>query len=281
MTTLIKGGKIVNENRIVDGTIVIEDGIIADITDNHHHTGNNIIDATGCYVLPGIIDCHVHFREPGLTQKADIESESKAAAIGGITSYFDMPNTVPQTTTIEAWNEKRAIAARQSHVNYACFFGATNDNTSLFSQLDRTHVPGIKLFMGSSTGNMLVDRCEALERIFSETTLPIMVHCEDTAIINRNMAETQQRYGDDPDVRHHPEIRSATACYESTRSAVELARKYGTHLHVAHVSTARELGLFHAPSPMQEAGRSVFGAQCPITAELRQGWRLLWKGETP
>ena len=159
-----------------------------------------------------------------------------------------MPNTVPQTTTIEALEEKQALAREKSHVNYAFFFGATNDNTDLFAQLDPHRVPGIKLFMGSSTGNMLVDRREALERIFSTSQLPIMAHCEDTAIINRNMAEAKQKFGDDPKVTHHPEIRSEEACYESTRMAVELAKQFGARLHVAHLTTAKELELFEKSS---------------------------------
>ena len=193
--------------------------------------------------MPGIIDDHVHFREPGLTEKADIDTESRAAAAGGVTTYFDMPNTVPQTTTLEALEEKFALAAQKSHVNYSFFFGATNDNLALFPQLDSHRIPGIKLFMGSSTGNMLVDRRESLEQLFSSVKLPIMAHCEDTAIINRNMAQAKQLYGDDPKVIHHPEIRSEEACYESTRLAVELARKHHARLHIAHLSTARELEL--------------------------------------
>jgi dihydroorotase len=194
-------------------------------------------------VLPGIIDDHVHFREPGLTEKADIDSESRAAAAGGVTTYFDMPNTVPQTTTLEALEEKFLMAARKSHVNYSFFFGATNDNADLLARLDIHRIPGIKLFMGSSTGNMLVDRRETLDRIFATAPLPIMAHCEDTAIINRNMAEAKAKYGDDPDVAHHPEIRSEEACYESSRLAVELARKNHARLHIAHLTTAKELQL--------------------------------------
>lgn len=249
MRTIIEGGTIVNEGRTFDGTLVIEDGNIIDITTDSPSstsTADNVIDATGCYILPGIIDDHVHFREPGLTEKADIESESRAAAAGGITSYFDMPNTNPQTTTLEALEEKFALARQKSHVNYSFFYGATNDNVDTFPQLDIHRIPGIKLFMGSSTGNMLVDRREALERIFSTTPLPLMAHCEDTAIINRNMAEAKAKYGDDPKVSHHPEIRSVEACYESTRLAVELARKHHTRLHIAHLTTAKELELLDA-----------------------------------
>ena len=190
-----------------------------------------------------MIDDHVHFREPGLTQKADIESESRAAAYGGVTSYFDMPNTIPQTTTLQALEEKYLLAKEKSHVNYSFFFGATNDNTSLFPQLDIHRIPGIKLFMGSSTGNMLVDRRSVLEEIFRTAPLPVMAHCEDTGIINRNMVEAKVRYGEDPDVSHHPEIRSEEACLESSRLAVELARKYHTRLHIAHLTTAKELEL--------------------------------------
>lgn len=249
MRKLIEGGTIVNEGRTFDGSIVVDGKDIIAVTEGKNRPEvpvDETIDASGCFVLPGVIDDHVHFREPGLTEKADIDSESRAAAAGGVTSYFDMPNTVPQTTTLEALDEKFSLAARKSHVNYSFFFGATNDNSHLFSQLDGTRIPGVKLFMGSSTGNMLVDRHEALDRIFATAGLPIMVHCEDTAIINRNMAHAKTLYGDDPVVSHHPEIRSAEACYESTRLAVELARSHNAQLHVAHLTTERELQLIPA-----------------------------------
>lgn len=249
MRTLIHGGTLVNEGLTFKGSIIIEDGRISQISEGYttpEASFDEVIDASGCFVLPGIIDDHVHFREPGLTEKADIDTESRAAAAGGVTTYFDMPNTVPQTTTIDALEAKQALAREKSHVNYAFFFGATNDNTDLFAQLDTHRVPGIKLFMGSSTGNMLVDRREALERIFSTSQLPIMAHCEDTAIINHNMTEAKQKYGDDPKVTHHPEIRSEDACYESTRLAVELAKQHGARLHVAHLTTAKELELFNS-----------------------------------
>lgn len=256
MKTIIIGGTIVNEGTKRKGAIVIEDETITDVlaADNSSSeqfgrnvssdNSTNIIDATGCYVLPGVIDSHVHFREPGLTAKADIESESRAAAAGGVTSYMEMPNTVPQTTTLEALADKHSRAAKSSHVNYSFFFGATNDNAGLFPQLDPHRVPGIKLFMGSSTGNMLVDRDESLERIFREATLPIMAHCEDTGIINQNMKSVCEGYGDDPPVGLHPLIRSEEACLLSTQKAVALARKHHARLHVAHVSTADELELF-------------------------------------
>ena len=260
MRTLIKGGTLVNEGRLFEGSILIEDSQIAQIYTEPHTpeaSYDEVIDASGCFVLPGIIDDHVHFREPGLTAKADIESESRAAAAGGVTTYFDMPNTVPQTTTLETLEEKFALAARKSHVNYAFFFGATNDNVELFPQLDAHRIPGIKLFMGSSTGNMLVDRREALEKIFASSTLPIMTHCEDTDIINRNMVAAIQQYGDDPKVTHHPEIRSEEACYESTKLAVELAKKHDARLHIAHLTTARELELISPDDPAITAEATV------------------------
>ena len=247
MRILIQNATIVNEGSTKKASVVIEDDIIKEICEEGKQPVapvDEVTDATGCYLLPGVIDDHVHFREPGLTDKADIHSESMAAAAGGVTSYFDMPNTVPQTTTMEAWQDKMDRAARESVVNYAFFYGATNDNTDDFARIDIHHTPGIKLFMGSSTGNMLVDKRVALEKIFSEARLPIMTHCEDTAIINRNMAEAKLRYGEDPAVEHHPEIRSEEACWLSTSLAVEMARKSGARLHVAHLSTAKELELF-------------------------------------
>lgn len=248
MKTLISNATIVNEGRLSYGSVVIENDIIKDILlDNNVASEGGFdytVDVSGCYLLPGIIDDHVHFREPGLTQKADIRSESRAAAYGGVTSYFDMPNTVPQTTTLETLAGKHAIARRDSHVNYSFFFGATNENANLFGELDIHRTPGIKLFMGSSTGNMLVDSGEALKRLFQTAPLPIMAHCENTAIINRNILAAKERYGDDPAVIHHPEIRSEKACYASTEMAVRLAKKYKARLHVAHLTTARELSLF-------------------------------------
>lgn len=233
-----------NEGRVFDGNLVVEDGNIIDITQQQPEVSyDEVIDASGCYVLPGVIDDHVHFREPGLTAKADIESESRAAAAGGVTSYFDMPNTMPQTTTPEALEEKFRLAAEKSHVNYSFFYGATNDNADTFARLDARRIPGIKLFMGSSTGNMLVDKQQALERIFSTCKLPLMAHCEDTDIINRNMAEAKLAWGDDPQVALHAMIRSEEACLASSTKAVALAKKCGTRLHIAHVSTAEELEL--------------------------------------
>ena len=247
MKILVNNATIVNEGKALRGSIVIDGDCISDIFEGNNTPRGQFdatVDATGCFVLPGVIDDHVHFREPGLTAKADIRSESRAAAYGGVTTYFDMPNTVPQTTTPLALEVKRAIAARDSHVNYSFFYGATNSNADTFSQIDIHRIPGIKLFMGSSTGNMLVDRTEALDKIFATAPVPVMAHCEDTGIINDNMRRAKELYGDDPDVIHHPEIRSEEACYRSTELAVRLARKHNARLHVAHVTTARELSLF-------------------------------------
>ena len=247
MKTLIFGGKVVNESKVLTASVVVDNDTITDIiegTDTPRGSYDQIVDATGCFVLPGVIDDHVHFRDPGLTQKADMQTESRAAAFGGVTSYLDMPNTKPQTTTIDALEAKYADAAKKSHVNYGFFIGATNDNIEEVCSVNPQHVPGIKLFMGSSTGNMLVDKRDVLKQLFAHSPLPIMAHCEDTDIINRNMQLAKQKYGDDPAVEHHPEIRSEEACWESTRLAVELASETGARLHVAHLTTERELQLF-------------------------------------
>lgn len=247
MKTLIFGGKVVNEGKVITASVVVDNDTITDIiegTDTPRGSYDQIVDATGCFVLPGVIDDHVHFRDPGLTQKADMQTESRAAAFGGVTSYLDMPNTKPQTTTIDALEAKYADAAKKSHVNYGFFIGATNDNIEEVCSVNPQHVPGIKLFMGSSTGNMLVDKRDVLKQLFAHSPLPIMAHCEDTDIINRNMQLAKQKYGDDPAVEHHPEIRSEEACWESTRLAVELASETGARLHVAHLTTERELQLF-------------------------------------
>lgn len=291
MKTIIQGGTIVNEGKAFVGSIVIDGERLLEVRGERCEVGEmteptegnlspltshlsplKIIDATGCYVLPGVIDSHVHFREPGLTEKADIESESRAAAAGGVTTFFDMPNTNPQTTTLEALEQKFELASRKSHVNYSFFFGATNDNTALFPQLDIHRIPGIKLFMGSSTGNMLVDRDEALQRIFGETPLPLMAHCEDTAIINQNMLSFKERFGDDPPVWAHQLIRSEEACLASTLKAIELAVRYQARLHVAHVSTREELELF---SPLTSHFTPLTSHLSPlITAEATVGHLL-------
>ena len=256
--TIIRNGTIVNEGRKERADIIIDnDRIDAIIYDGNIPRGDYYeIDAAGCFVLPGVIDSHVHFRDPGLTHKADIESESRAAAYGGVTSYFDMPNTKPQTTTIDALNDKFQRAAEVSHVNYSFFYGATNDNVETFDKLDVTRIPGIKLFMGSSTGNMLVDNAEMLDSIFAKAaqrSLPVMAHCEDTDIIDRNAKEIREKYGDNADISFHPAIRSAEACYDSSQKAVELASNSGAHLHIAHLSTADELTLLDKANITAEA----------------------------
>lgn len=248
MKTLVRNGVLVNEGRRTRADLIIDnDRIEAIVSDGNIPRGDYYeIDAAGCFVLPGVIDTHVHFRDPGLIYKADIESESRAAAYGGVTSYFDMPNTVPQTTTLDALNEKCKRAAEASHVNYSFFYGATNDNVDTFDRLDISRIPGIKLFMGSSTGNMLVDNAAVLKQIFSKCahlSLPVMAHCEDTDIIERNAKSVREQYGDDAEISLHPAIRSAEACLASSRRAAELADSTGAHLHIAHLSTAAELSL--------------------------------------
>ncbi|MCM1312212.1 MAG: dihydroorotase [Bacteroides sp.] len=251
MRTIIKNATIVNEGRQFLGTIVIEDEWIVDVFENEaseSYNCDNLIDASGMYVFPGVIDDHVHFREPGLTYKADIESESRTAAAGGVTSYMEMPNTVPQTTTLELLDEKFCLAAEKSRVNYSFFFGATNDNVSLLPQLDSSRVCGVKVFMGSSTGNMLVDNESALRQLFKTSPLLIMAHCEDTNVINRNIELFKKKYKGQNDfpVRYHSRIRSVEACYESSSLAVRLAKETGARLHIAHISTAKELSLFES-----------------------------------
>ena len=250
MRTRIENATIVNEGKRFAGTVTVEDERIISIipaTDSIRAlpSAEEVVDATGLYLIPGVIDDHVHFREPGLTRKADIATESRAAAAGGVTSYMDMPNVVPQTTTLETLEEKFRLAAEKSLVNYSFFFGATHTHTDLLEQLDPRKVCGVKLFMGSSTGNMLVDREDALRAIFSRSPLPVMTHCEDSALISANQKRYRELYGDDPDVRYHPLIRSEEACFRSTELAVRLARETGARLHVAHVTTApvnREAG---------------------------------------
>ena len=249
MKIIIQGGTIVNEGRSLRRDILIEDNSIAalfDPSETPRGIYDKIIDASGCFVFPGIIDTHVHFREPGLTRKADIESESRAAAFGGITSYMEMPNTSPQTTTPEAWQEKMTLAAHKSHVNYSFFYGATNNNADSFAALDHSLVPGIKLFMGASTGNMLVENHEHLDYIYkvcADLDWQLVTHCEDTELITANMARAKAQQ-DDPNIELHPLIRSEEACYRSTSLAVALAKKHHTRLHVAHLTTARELSFF-------------------------------------
>ena len=256
MRTIINNATIVNEGREFVGSVVVEDKFISEIIEGGDFTpmaNDNVIDATGLYLFPGVIDDHVHFREPGLTHKADIATESRTAAAGGVTSYMEMPNTVPQTTTLELLDEKFRLGAEKSRVNYSFFFGATNNNVDLLSQLDKERVCGVKVFMGSSTGNMLVDRADALHHLFETSPLLIMAHCEDTSIINENIANFKKKYKGQNDfpVRYHSRIRSTEACYASTALAVRMAEETGARLHVAHLSTAKELELFKS-GPLEQ-----------------------------
>ncbi len=255
MKTIIRNATIVNEGRQFVGSVVIEGEYIQQVIegDDSTQTYDLEIDATGLYLFPGVIDDHVHFREPGMTYKADIGSESRAAAAGGVTSYMEMPNTNPPTTTLDLLEEKFQIAAQDSRVNYSFYFGATNDNVDTLPILDRTRVPGVKVFMGSSTGNMLVDRQESLYRIFATSPLLLMAHCESTNVIEANIRAFKKRYKGQNDfpVRYHSRIRSVEACYESSSLAVQMAKETGARLHIAHISTAKELELFEK-KPIEE-----------------------------
>lgn len=245
MKTVIENATLVNEEQSFKGSLLIENDRIAEIAPGReiHAEGAVRVDAEGMLLMPGVIDDHVHFREPGLTRKATMHTESMAAAAGGVTSVLDMPNVVPQTVTNELLQERQELGLREMHVNHAFFLGATNDNLEEVKRLDTERCPGVKLFMGSSTGNMLVDREETLRRLFGESPALIMAHCEDSARINRRIAEYKARYGEDPDVRFHSEIRDEEACLESSRLAAALAREAGARLHIAHISTAEELAL--------------------------------------
>lgn len=244
-STVIRNATIINEGKRIKGSLIISDGIIEKIfySDEFVH-GDNEIDADGLILVPGVIDDHVHFREPGYTQKADTASETRAAAAGGVTSFMDMPNTNPPTTSLETLEAKYENAAAKSLVNYSYYFGATNNNSALLSKLDRKNVCGVKLFMGSSTGNMLVDSKSALQSIFDGTDMIIAAHCEDSGIISEMTRKYKAKYGDDVPVEYHPVIRNEEACYRSSALAVELADKYNSRLHIMHISTARELSLF-------------------------------------
>ena len=244
--TWIHHATIVNEGRSFTGSVVIEGEQISEVLEGDacpSSVCDEEIDAHGWFLLPGVIDDHVHFRDPGLTHKADMAPETAAAAAGGVTSFMDMPNCNPQTTTLEALDRKFADAATKCVVNYSFYFGATNNNADLLARLDKTHVCGVKLFMGASTGNMLVDRMDTLRKIFSEAGMLIATHCEDQHIIRRNTELFKEKYGEDPDVCFHPMIRSEEACWESSSLAVRLAKETGARLHILHVSTARELEL--------------------------------------
>ena len=251
---LIKNARIVNENKIIDGDVFIEDGIIVEIAESISAKSPdvNIFDAEGTYLLPGLIDDQVHFREPGLTHKENIETGSRAAVAGGITTFIEMPNTLPQATTIDLLEDKFKIAEETSYANYSFMFGGTNDNLSEIEKIDPKNVAALKLFLGSSTGNMLVDDEKVLEQIFKKSPVLIAVHCEDEETIKKNLAECVERYGEDIPIELHPKIRSEEACYKSSSKAVALAKKTGARLHVFHVSTAKELSLFNNKKALKD-----------------------------
>ena len=253
MKTLIKNAKIVNENQIFQSDVLIENDFIAKISELISEEGiDRVINAEGKYLLPGIIDDQVHFREPGLTYKGDIESESRAAIAGGVTTFIDQPNTVPNAVTQELLQLKCDIAAEKSFANYGFMMGGTNDNLDEVLKTNPRNVPGIKLFLGSSTGNMLVDNPETLENIFRKTKMLIAVHCEDETTIRNNTHTYKEQYGDDIPVKFHHLIRSEEACWISSSKAVELAKKTGARLHIFHLSTARETSLFRNDIPLKD-----------------------------
>ena len=253
MKILIKNAKIVNENQIFESDLLIEKDLISKISKNISEEGaDKIIDASGKYLLPGIIDDQVHFREPGLTHKGDIESESRAAIAGGVTSFIEQPNTVPNAVTQELLEEKYQIASEKSFANYSFMMGGTNDNLEEILKTNPRNVAGIKLFLGSSTGNMLVDNPETLENIFSKTKMLIAVHCEDESTIRKNTEIYKEKFGEDIPMMYHHLIRSEEACYLSSSKAVELAKKTGARLHIFHVSTAKETELFQNNIPLKD-----------------------------
>ncbi|KAB1156836.1 dihydroorotase [Flavobacterium luteum] len=251
---LIKNAKIVNEGLIFQGDVLIEDEYIVEIAEtiSAKSATTKIIDAEGNYLIPGAIDDQVHFREPGLTHKGDIASESRAAVAGGITSYIEQPNTVPNAVTQELLEEKYQLAAGKSFANYSFMMGGTNDNLEEILKTNPRNVAGLKLFLGSSTGDMLVDSSESLEKIFSSTKLLIAVHSEDELTVKANLEKYKLEYGDDIPVKFHPEIRSVEACYKSTVKIIGLAKRTGARLHVFHISTAKELDLFTNKIPLEK-----------------------------
>jgi len=262
-STLITNARLVNEGRVFDADLRIEDGRIARIESGlAARDGERVVDAAGRWLLPGMIDDQVHFREPGLTQKGDIATESAAAVAGGLTTFMDMPNTNPPTLNAEALQAKYDAAAGRARANYGFYMGASNDNLEHIQRLDPKTAPGIKVFMGASTGNMLVDNPDTLDAIFRDAPTPIITHCEDTPMIDALMKQYQERYGDALSAEQHPDIRSREACLKSSRLAVSLAKKHDTRLHVLHISTADELALFER-GPMIRAD----GSRKRITAE--------------
>ncbi len=250
----ITGATLVNEGEIFRADVIIHNDVIIDITDNYldKYSEAYIIDGSGFHLIPGVIDDQVHFRDPGITYKGDIKTESRAAIAGGVTSYMDMPNTVPNCLTQELLEEKYQHASTVSHANYSFYMGASNDNLEEIIKTDPKKVCGIKVFMGSSTGNMLVDNELTLSGIFENAPTLVAVHCEDEKTIVANTKEFHNKYGDDAPTSIHPQVRSAEACYLSSSKAVELAKKYNTRLHVLHLTTAREMELFRNDIPLEE-----------------------------
>ncbi|MBI2968722.1 MAG: dihydroorotase [Bacteroidetes bacterium] len=254
--TLIQNATVVNEGKIFPADVVINNETISAITApksaHVERLSSTVLDATGLYMLPGVIDCQVHFREPGLTHKGDIYTESRAAVAGGITSFMEMPNTVPPVLTQDLLEEKYAIASEKSLANFSFYMGFSDDNLDEVLRTDPATVCGVKAFLGSTTGEMLIRNPRALEELFSKCRLPVAVHCEDDDIIRKNSEEYRKKFGADVPVEYHPAIRSAEACYKSSSFAVDLARKYNTRLHVIHVSTAKETSLFDNDIPLSK-----------------------------
>ncbi|PXX31619.1 dihydroorotase [Arenibacter sp. ARW7G5Y1] len=250
---LLKNATVVNDNRIFPADILLEDEVILKIEDRISSEGAvKVMDLKGKYIIPGAIDDQVHFREPGLTHKGTIATESRAAVAGGITSFMEQPNTNPQTTTIEALEDKFEIAINSAFANYSFLFGGTNDNLEEIKKLDKNACSGIKLFLGSSTGNMLVDNEEVIEKIFRNTEMVISAHCEDESTIKANLAKYKEQFGDDIPLKYHPLIRSAEACYLSSSRAIALAKKTGARFHVFHLSTGKETELFRNDIPLED-----------------------------
>ena len=258
--TLIKDAMVVNEGQMQRASVLIENDTIAGIFTSDAPMADTVIDAAGKWLLPGVIDDHVHFRDPGLTHKADMHTESLAAAAGGVTTVFDMPNCVPQTVTIEALNDKFQHAAETCLVNHSFYLGATHTNLDQIEKIDPAHVCGVKLFMGSSTGGMLLDDAASLKALFRAATVPVAVHCEETSIINANMERYVSQIGSEPPVKYHPLIRSEEACYASTSKALDVAAGTNVHLHILHLTTAHELNLFHG-GPLQS--KQFTAEACP------------------
>jgi dihydroorotase len=263
---LIKNALIVNEGDIISGSVLIIDGIIKKIFETDHddididYNNTEVIDAECNYLMPGIIDDQVHFREPGHTHKGEISTESAAAVAGGITTYFEMPNTTPQTTTISELDKKFDLARKKSLTNFSFYLGATNDNIEEIKRIDPIKVCGLKVFMGSSTGNMLVDNDESLNKIFKDSPVIIATHCEDEATIRKNTEKYKDEFGEDVPIEYHPIIRSEEACYKSSSKAVELAKKHNARLHILHLSSAKELDLLKSDVPL--ADKRITGEVC-------------------